>query len=555
MDNGTIAKQLRQAATLLELTGGNRFKAAAYDKAARAVKSYGAPVADLFQQEEPPEIEGVGGSMAEHIREILNAGTFAKLDELRAKVPEGVREMTRLPGLGAKKIRQLWQEIGVEDIETLRDHCATGKLGEYKGFGAKTQQSILEAIDFLRENRGKLLLHYAAAEARELAARLALMLPAATEIAPAGALRRACPVLDAVELLAVFPEAPPEDWVASLQAEYPDAKVVDGPPAGLAFATAAGDPVRLYATAANDAGRARLALDAEGPLNEVLAPALAEPAATEAEAFARAGLNLLPPERRDAPDAAVLAKTEQPALLWRDDLKGAVHAHSTWSDGADTVERMAQACVERGYDYLLLTDHSRSAFYAGGLDAKRVAAQHKEIDALNERLAPFRIFKGIESDILNDGSLDYPDEILQTFDGIIASVHSGLKMDETRATERLVGAVMNPYTRILGHPTARLLTRREGYPIDHRAAIDACAEYGVAIELNCNPYRMDLDWTWLDYARERGVLIAICPDAHSVRDLDYADTGCAVARKGGLRPEETLNALPTEAFAAWLARE
>ncbi|HSI91422.1 MAG TPA: PHP domain-containing protein, partial [Adhaeribacter sp.] len=276
---------------------------------------------------------------------------------------------------------------------------------------------------------------------------------------------------------------------------------------------------------------------------------------TEAEVYEKAGLQFIEPELREGLGELELAhENKLPKLLEDTDLKGILHNHSTYSDGANTLEQMAVFCKEAGYEYLGMCDHSKSAFYANGLQEGRVVQQQKEIDKLNEQLAPFKIFKGIESDILNDGSLDYEESILKTFDFVVASIHSTLNMTREKATQRLITAIQNPYTTMLGHPTGRLLLRREGYPIDHQAVIDACAENGVIIEINANPWRLDLDWRWVHYALEKGVMLSINPDAHST--AGYADMryGVLMGRKGGLSAEMTFNAKSREEVEAYFVK-
>jgi DNA polymerase (family 10) len=262
----------------------------------------------------------------------------------------------------------------------------------------------------------------------------------------------------------------------------------------------------------------------------------------EEQIYRAAGMNYVPPPRRDA------RHLEPIPLMQLARLRGLVHVHTTYSDGAHSLRQMALAAQSAGYEYLGVSDHSRSAAYAGGLSIEAVRRQHQEIDALNDELAPFRIFKGIESDILADGSLDYPDDVLETFDFVIASVHSNLKMDESQATERILRAVSHPRTTILGHPTGRLLLSREGYPLDHRAVIDRCAETNTAIEINANPARLDLDWRWVDYAVEKGVKICIHPDAHSIEGIEDTSWGVAVAQKTALTPENCFNAADASEF-------
>ena len=275
--------------------------------------------------------------------------------------------------------------------------------------------------------------------------------------------------------------------------------------------------------------------------------------AEEENVFEKANLPFIAPELREQDWGFELAKNNQlPALIELEDIKGVVHNHSTYSDGINSLQEMAEATRDAGYEYLVMSDHSKAAFYANGLKEDRLYQQWAEIDALNTQMAPFKIFKSIESDILNDGSLDYPEAILKQFDLIIASVHTNLRMDEEKATQRIITAVENPYTTILGHPTGRLLLSRKGYPIDHKKVIDACAANGVSIELNANPYRLDIDWTWIPYAREKGVLISINPDAHNVQGIHDIKYGVFAARKGGLTKEGCLNAKGLAEFSTFL---
>ncbi|HMX41514.1 MAG TPA: PHP domain-containing protein, partial [Saprospiraceae bacterium] len=276
---------------------------------------------------------------------------------------------------------------------------------------------------------------------------------------------------------------------------------------------------------------------------------------TEHEVFEKAGLPYIAPELRENPKVLSLAQARQlPDLISDADLRGVLHVHTTWSDGLHSLREMCEYARSLGYDYIGITDHSQAAFYANGLKPDRVLAQMAEIDALNAELAPFRIFKGIESDILNDGALDYEEELLGKFDFIVASVHSNLKMSREKATERVLRAIRHPRTTILGHPTGRLLLSREGYPLDWPAVMDACAEHGVALELNANPHRLDLDWSLIPEATRRGIRISINPDAHSREGIHHMRYGVMAARKGGLRAADCLNALGAEAFAERLRR-
>jgi DNA polymerase (family 10) len=280
-----------------------------------------------------------------------------------------------------------------------------------------------------------------------------------------------------------------------------------------------------------------------------------ENVASEEEIFTANELSYIPPMMRETAGVLDSAATDTlPVLIQPKDIKGIIHSHSTWSDGVHTIQQMAVAARDQGLEYLVISDHSQTAFYAGGLKPEQIAAQHQEVDALNEKLAPFKIFKSIESDILGDGSLDYSMQVLDTFDLVIASVHSNLKMTEEKAMERVLNAVRNPYTAILGHPTGRLLLSRKGYPLDHKVLIDTCAEHNVVIEINAHPRRLDIDWRWIGYAMERGVLLSVDPDAHAVEG--YKDTyyGVKVAQKGGLTKECNLSSFSLSVFEAFLKK-
>jgi DNA polymerase (family X) len=390
------------------------------------------------------------------------------------------------------------------------------RLLELKGFGLKTQEDLRQKLAFFQRSRH--LFHYAALEGEALALleKLRAEIPG-RRVEWTGAIRRRANTVEAIDIL------------------------IEGEGSGALSETSF--PVNLHYAPGPVFGSAWMRTTGGIPFWSELADA--HPAAASEEAlFAAAGLALVAPELRDNPQAPQWAREGKlPALVEASDLKGLLHAHSTYSDGMQTLRDMALRTRELGYQYLGITDHSQSAFYANGLKPDRVKAQWAEIDVLNAELAPFRIFKGIESDILNDGRLDYDEELLAGFDFIIASVHSNLRMDEEKATRRLIAAIEHPRTSILGHPTGRLLLSREGYPIDHRKVIDACAANRVAIELNANPHRLDIDWTWIPYAMEKGVSISINPDAHSQQGMLDMHFGLLSARKGGLTADRCLNAL------------
>lgn len=558
MTNADIAKALRQTATLMQIAGENAFKARAYDKAADAVKKAPFDVGPLAQQGQAIELEGVGKSMQNAIQALVERGSFEKLDELKARIPEGVVELSRVPGLGPKKLQQLWEELAIDSLEKLQDAIAHGYLLDVKGFGQKTVEALKQGLEYKMMARGQRRINQGQEVYDALKARLE-KLTGVQAVHCTGELRRACPVIAQLGLLVVAEgDIPLQEALNGLDSLQTILELPPHATAGLSGLWEGDFPVQVVLVPPAAAGSLRALLSApEGPLKDKL-KTVTEAHTDEQAHFQAAGLKFIQPELWDAPGALKMAeKGNAPALLQREELTGILHAHSTWSDGGATLEEMARACLAKGYTYLGITDHSQTAAYAGGLRPERVREQWAEIDALNEQLVPegFRIFKGIESDILQDGSLDYSDELLAGFDFIVASIHGQMRMTEEEATERLIKAVMHPATRILGHPTGRLLLTRPGYPINHEAVLDACAEHKVGVEINASPHRLDLDWTWIAAALERGVPLSVNPDAHSIPGIDDVAWGTKVARKGGLTAEHCLNAWPADKLAAWFARK
>ena len=546
MTNKAIAQQFQLLGDLMELHGENPFKIRSYHNAYRNLRKLDVPLAELDATERE-KLPGVGKAISGKIGELLDNGRMQTLERYRTTTPGGVQEMLQVKGLGPKKVKVIWKELGAESVGELLYACIENRLIELKGFGAKTQAAIRQKLEYFQQSKDKF--HFATLdrEAERLLPLLRAALPAA-RIARTGGLRRGDDVVQHVELL-VASDGPTDGlW-------QPGLLVAGDTKDGWTYArTAENYPVRLRRVAPAEWGSAQFADTG----SEAFLTAFDERYpdfdtagyAEEADLFAAADLPVVPPALRAQSWGLELAAADKlPDLLDPTDIRGVVHAHTTASDGVNTLRQMAEACIARGYGYLVLTDHSQSAFYAGGLKPAAVHQQWAEVDALNAELAPFRIFKSIESDIKGDGSLDYADELLAGFDCVIASVHSHLNMDEAKATQRLLTAIANPHTTILGHPTGRLLLSRRGYPIDHRAIIDACAAHGVHLELNANPYRLDLDWTWIPYALERGVRISINPDAHSIGGIDDIKYGVIAARKGGLTKAMCLNTLPVDEFA------
>ncbi len=547
MSNKDIANAFQDLAKIMELHDENPFKIRSYQTAYLQLRKLQTPIFEMTD-EEITGIKGVGKTIAGKIRELEEGGEMSTYAKYKEMTPEGIRDILKVKGFGPKKIRVLWKELGVESVGELLYACNENRLIELKGFGQKTQDDLKKKLEYFQQSRNKF--HYAVLdkEAKPLEAKLAKQLPKA-EIKRVGAFGRLCPEVENIELLIANEAAIDSIFdgkILTLDSQQDQRFVAR---------TAENKPVVIYHCQPTEWGSKQFRYNSsEAFINAFLAKAKAKDfkgIATEEAVFAKAEIPYVLPELREDADIIELAfQNAIPDRLIEDrDIKGVIHSHTTYSDGINTLEEMAKEAQALGYEYIGITDHSKSAFYANGLKPDRVLEQFAEIDALNAQLDGFQIFKGIESDILNDGSLDYEADLLKQFDFIIASVHSNLKMDEEKATQRLITAIENPYTTILGHPTGRLLLSRKGYPIDHRKVIDACAANGVVLELNANPYRLDIDWTWIPYALEKGVKISINPDAHSkggIKDIHY---GVLAARKGRLTPETCFNTMTVSEFA------
>lgn len=550
MDNKSIIKQLKLLAALMELHDENGFKIRGYQNAIFNLEKF-EPALSKMSEEELSALEGVGKSIAKSIYDLVQTGTTAALEEFQERTPEGIIELLNLKGIGPKKIKVLWRELGIESGYELKEAATTGKVADLKGFGEKTQQKILDLLAFKEANAHKL--HYA--EAEKLAETLMDELQscdAIEEVQVTGSLRRQLETADAITLLAATKDYDQLEKEISALADFKQQQEISGPVTWRGFYAAALIPiviqfcrpetlVQQQLLLTGSVGHLRARVDEKKTLRDL---AFEKTYDSETEFYAAAGWPYVPPELREGHFEIEAAKRDRlPKLVEMEDLKGILHNHSTYSDGRHSLKEMAEYCKSLGYEYLGICDHSQSAFYANGLNKERVEKQQEEIDKLNESLKPFKILKGIESDILNDGALDYDENVLASFDFIVASIHSNLNMPKQKATERLLKAINNPFTTILGHPTGRLLLRREGYPIDHKVIIDACATAGVAIEINANPWRLDLDWRWVNYALEQKVKIAINPDAHSKDGYHDMRYGVLVGRKGGLTADMTLNAM------------
>lgn len=545
MSNKEIAKVFQFLGDIMELHGENPFKIRSYQNAYLTLRKLERPLTEM-EAAEISAIKGVGQAIAEKIRELLDTGKMNTLQQYLDKTPEGVQEMLHIKGFGPKKIKVIWSELGIETIGELLYAVNENRLLELKGFGEKTQNELRQQLQYFLKSRNQF--HFATLEKEGLQILQALQkaLPE-LKMEFTGAFRRCANVLESIDiLLGSKTEIEPVLTKIGLQSIQSQADHTS------ALSTNE-YPVRIFQCAATEFGSKQFKYSAAPNFMQAFLAKYPDQdfreLADETELFAKVNQAFIPAELRE--EAWGLTR-QIPILVEAKDIKGVVHTHSTYSDGINTLREMAEYSKQQGYEYLVMSDHSKSAFYANGLQPERVLNQMSEINALNLELAPFRIFKGIESDILNDGSLDYPEDILSKFEVIIASVHSNLRMDETKATQRVIKAVENPYTRILGHPTGRLLLSRQGYPLDHQKVIDACAANGVAIELNASPYRLDLDWTWIPYALDKGVLISINPDAHSRQGIHDIHYGVLSARKGALSAEQCLNAKGVNDFVMWI---
>ncbi|MBK9017402.1 MAG: DNA polymerase/3'-5' exonuclease PolX [Saprospiraceae bacterium] len=548
MTNKEIAKQFQYLGEIMELHEENPFKIKTYQNAYLTIRKLPEPLAAMAPGD-IEKIKGIGSSTSASIRELLETGSMLALKKYEELTPPGVREMLHIPGFGPKKIRVIWKELDVESIGELRYACNENRLVELKGFGEKTQEDLRKKLDYFQKSLGKYLLADLDGRATDFVASVSKALPEA-KLSLAGAIRRRSNMVERIELVVASDNDIAQIFDNQLVAKTGEQDsnyfglTTDEVPITIYHCTPAEFGSKLFRYSAGEKFLQAFLEKTKGMDFRGLA--------TEEAVFEKAGLPYLQPELRE--DAWSLGR-QFDKLVEPNDIRGVVHAHSTWSDGLHSLRQMAEHAKSMGYGYLGITDHSKAAFYANGLKEDRVLAQWQEIDALNKELAPFRIFKGIESDILNDGSLDYPDDLLAGFAFIIASVHSNLRMDEDKATQRLLKAIENKYTTILGHPTGRLLLSRQGYPIDHRKIIDACAANGVAIELNANPHRLDLDWTWIPYALDKNVLISINPDAHSTGGISDIKYGVFSARKGGLTAEHCLTCMELPDFEGIISKK
>ncbi len=570
MDRNQVARILEEIAAMLELAGENVFKMRAYENGARAILSFPGDLEEAVRSRELLTVPGIGAGLFANIETLARTGSLPYYDELRARFPPGLRECLRIPGLGARKVRQLHEALGIDSLETLEKACREGRLSGVKGFGPASVERILKGIALLRSSAGFHRFPKALRRADEILQSLQAS-GLASRIEIAGSLRRRKEIIRDIDIVAASREPAPFSaafrtlpGAVDVTADGPtktSIRFADGLAADLRVVSEEEFPAALlYFTGSQEhntelRGRAKrlgkklneyglFAAEAEGP---------PLPCASEAAIYDALGLAYIEPELREGwGEIEAAEQGTLPALVERRDLRGLIHMHTTESDGRDTLEEMVAAARRAGYSYAAITDHSQSAGYAGGLDPTRVLEQREQIRLLRRGFPDFRIFHGTEADILADGSIDYGDEFLTGFDVVVASVHSRFGLSREEQTRRLIRAVSNPLVSVLGHPSGRLLLSRDGVAADWEAVIDAAARSGCALEINCNAERLDLDWRLCRRAAEAGVLLSIGPDAHSVAELDLVSLGLGIARKGWVTKEATLNAKSAEDIEAWL---
>jgi DNA polymerase (family X) len=579
MTKEEIANVLERIATLLQLKNENPFKVRAYTNAARAIETFGGNVSDFQDEEAVAKIPGIGKSIALKIKELAATGSLRYLQELSAEFPAGIMELFSLPGLGAKKIKALYDRLSINSIEQLQKACEDGRVAELPGFGQTTQQKLCDAIAKRAAHAGSFQFGQVAAEAETLRSDLAAH-EAALQVDIAGSYRRRKEIVHDLDFLvatkepeaimAFFVSHPLVDSVIARGPTKSSVRLRSGVQCDLRAVSTAEYPFALAYFTGNKEHNIELrsrALQRGWTLNEYrLAPVPVDSNAKkkkpvkkipavrdEADLYRAVDLDFIPPELREHwGEFEAAEKHSLPKLTEKENLRGTFHCHTTASDGHNSIEEMAEAAQALGLEYLGIADHSRSSIQAHGIDEAKLRFQIGAIRKFNTKLDGFRVFAGIECDILRDGSLDLPDEVLSQLDYVIASVHSVFNLSETEMTQRVIRAIENPLVTVLAHPTGRLLLKREPYQIDIPAVLDAAARTGTWIELNAAPKRLDLDWRWWPLAKKKGVKCVINPDAHRTERLQDLWFGIGIARKGWLTKDDVMNCLPLEKIEAAL---
>jgi len=537
----------------MDIHGENSFKSKSYAIAAYTIEKLPAQLSDT-PRESLFGIKGIGESTGKKIIELLDTGELIVLKEMIEKTPAGIIEMLHIKGIGPKKISTIWKEMSIETVGELLYACQENRLKLFKGFGEKTQTNIQDNIEFYFRNEGIFLFQQVETVFSQINTYLEkIFFPEVINVT--GAYRRQESTINEIE----FVVAATNELVKQKMQSANPPEILEETATSILFKLTNGLKLRFYT--GDKASFTERLFNTTGSEEFITAFKQKYPAAKYAATdnidrpvFDNVGIQYIEPFLRENVsiiDAAVTSSI--PDVIQPTDIKGIIHSHSNWSDGSNTLEEMAKAAMAQGFEYLVISDHSKSAFYANGLTEERIQQQHLQIDELNSKFTSFKIFKSIESDILNDGNLDYSNSILSTFDLVIASIHSNLKMTEEKAMLRLIKAIENPYTTILGHLTGRLLLSRKGYPVDHKKIVDACAANNVVIELNAHPSRLDIDWKHIDYALNKNVLISIDPDAHVTDGFNDIRYGVLMAQKAMVTKEQNLSSFSLKEFNAFVS--
>ncbi len=566
-----VASILEEIGTLLELKGENPFKTRAYFNAARTISGLTGDLQQLVESGEIGKVKGIGKALAEKITTLVTTGELAYYEELKAEFPPKIFELMNIPGLGPKKIKKLYETLGISSLIELEYACNENRLVDLEGFGAKSQENILQGIEARKKYSEKFHLPVAEHAATTMIEHIRKA-KGIKRSDIAGSLRRKKEIIGDIDILVSaaqndtpaimkkFVSAPEVERVIAGGKTKSSVILKSGINVDLRVVADKEFPFALHYFTGSKEHNVRMrtiAKDHNLKLNEygLFHESNNKPVACkdEKDILKKLGLVYIEPElREDFGEIEAAEKNNLPGLIEEKDLRGTFHCHTTYSDGANTLKEMADAAMQRKWQYLGIADHSKSAQYARGLSKADLKKQRKEINSLNEQFDSFQIFHGIESDILADGSLDYDDKTLGELDFVVASVHSRFKMSEAEMTGRIINAIKNKNTTILGHPTGRLLLSRDGYQVDLVKIIEAAADYGKAIEINSHPYRLDLDWRMVKFAKEKGVKIFINPDAHNTEGLDDVRFGVGIARKGWLEKEDVINAMEVDRVIKYL---
>ena len=548
MDKFIVARALDEISRYLELADSNPFKARAFERAARAIEKLDEDVVALVSSGAITKVAGVGKATGEIVEEIVRTGSSSYLEELRGQFPPGIFGLLRVPKLGLKKVGILYSELGISSLDELEEAAKSGRLTKLKGFGPKSAETILKGIEWARKRESNFLLPVGIEVGETLRERLAAI-DAVEDAEVSGSVRRRLEVIRNVNIVIATKDV--DAVIEALRTIVDRFEVIDE---ATAKGVARNDVEVLFHFATpGDFGSTLLRTTGTAAFIDAFVDAFGKipKAKTENDVFKKAGIAWVEPERRETADD--LAKKKRTKLVELSDLRGTFHVHTTFSDGRNTVLEMLSTARDRGYEYVGLSDHSKAAYYAGGLTESRLDEQHAEIAVQEKKVKPMRVFRGTEADILGDGSIDYGLPTLKRFDFVIASIHSQFQMSKDEMTERILRALDDPHVTFLGHLTGRRLLSREGYSVDYDRIFDKAAERGVMIEINGNPQRLDVDWRYLPRAVERGVVLCINPDAHSIGEYNALITGTWVARKAGLSAKHIFNTRSVEEVEEFLA--